>query len=320
MPLAGSFIAGLIASLCCGGSLIFASIGLGAFYSGLGLFRYVPQALAAGALSILAINYLSYRRAAKQASHRLTALRVKMFAGTVIGLIAMAGAFILLEWLNHAVIHGDRFLAPPEFSQALIKGVPNVELLYVFTSFFTIALLWALPWHVARLLVERGARVERLWHAAALGMTSRVQEFLVGNPLPTPRDINNAFWQACAAGERRIADYLLAKGADMNWVPDYAKKTPLDVVGRLDTRRDTFVTWVPNRPRAEVVELVWANAVAHSIIQNNRPEPAPSNSVQKRDEPSLIPRDLRPAQSGMRRGGAFHGIYRPQRVHFARFS
>ncbi len=43
-PLAGSFITGLIASLCCGGSLIFASIGLGAFYSSLGLFRYIPQA------------------------------------------------------------------------------------------------------------------------------------------------------------------------------------------------------------------------------------------------------------------------------------
>jgi fucose permease len=152
IPLAGSFMAGLIASLCCGGSLIFASIGLGAFYSGLGLFRYVPQALAAGALSILAINYLSYRRAAKRASHGATVVRVKMFVSTTIGLIVMAGTFTLLEWLNHAVIHGDRFLARPEFSEALIKGVPNVELLYVFATFFTIAVLWALPF-------PRGAHV-----------------------------------------------------------------------------------------------------------------------------------------------------------------
>src|SRR5262249_51581489 len=31
-------------------------------------------------------------------------------------------------------------------------------------------------WQVARLLVERGAQVNRLWHAAALGMMSRVEE------------------------------------------------------------------------------------------------------------------------------------------------
>jgi hypothetical protein len=145
MPLAGSFIAGLIASLCCGGSLVFASIGLGAFYSGLGLFRYVPQALTAGALSILAINYLAHWRAARRRSHGLAALRTKMFVTTAMGLIVMAGAFILLEWLNHAVVHGDRFLARPEFSQALIKGVPNVELIYVFATFSTMAVLWALP-------------------------------------------------------------------------------------------------------------------------------------------------------------------------------
>ncbi len=54
-----------------------------------------------------------------------------MFVSAAIGLIVMAGAFIFFEWLNHAVVHADRFLARPEFSQALIKGVPNVELLYV---------------------------------------------------------------------------------------------------------------------------------------------------------------------------------------------
>ncbi len=144
-PLAGSLVAGLIASLCCGGSLIFASVGLGAFYSSLGLFRYVPQALAAGAISIVGINYLSYRYAAKRASHRSAALRDKMFVSAAIGLLVMAGAFVLLEWLNHAVVHGDRFLARPEFGQAFIRGVPNMELLYVGATFFALALLWALP-------------------------------------------------------------------------------------------------------------------------------------------------------------------------------
>lgn len=99
-------------------------------------------------------------------------------------------------------------------------------------------------WHVARLLVEQGARVERLWHAAALGMMSRVEELLAGRPMPTTQDINNAFWQACAGGQRRVAEYLLAKGADINWIPDYAKDAPLDAAGNLDTRRGTLVKWL----------------------------------------------------------------------------
>ena len=35
-------------------------------------------------------------------------------------------------------------------------------------------------WHVARLLVQRGAKVDKLWHAAALGMLDRLEELLGG--------------------------------------------------------------------------------------------------------------------------------------------
>src|SRR5262249_59339663 len=33
-------------------------------------------------------------------------------------------------------------------------------------------------WHVARLLAARGARVQKVWHAAALGMLDRLRELL----------------------------------------------------------------------------------------------------------------------------------------------
>src|SRR5713226_716413 len=152
-PAAGSVTAGLISSLCCGGSLVFASIGLGAFWSGIGLFRYIPQALAIGALCIVAINYFYYRRAAERVSRAggvgLTELRRGMFLSTAVGLAAMAASFVFLEWLNHAVINADRFLAHPEmhpeFAQALIPGVANINLLYALASFAALALLWALP-------------------------------------------------------------------------------------------------------------------------------------------------------------------------------
>jgi hypothetical protein len=144
-PIAGSVVVELFASLCCGGSLIFASIGLGVFYSTLGLSRFIPQALAAGAVSIVAINYVYYRQMLKKGTASPVALRQKMFISTAIGLAVMAGSFVFMEWLNHAVVHGDRFLARPEYSQALIKGVPNITLLYVCATFFALALLWALP-------------------------------------------------------------------------------------------------------------------------------------------------------------------------------
>jgi ankyrin repeat protein len=99
-------------------------------------------------------------------------------------------------------------------------------------------------WHVARLLVARGAMVGKLWHAAALGMLSRVQELLTKRPTPEAHDISQAFWHACDAGERRAAELLYGHGADLNWIPDYAKTTALDAANSLGTRRQNVVRWL----------------------------------------------------------------------------
>ena len=99
-------------------------------------------------------------------------------------------------------------------------------------------------WHVARLLVARGAKVDTLWHAAALGLLERI-ETLLGEEPDVPRDrVSQAFWHACAAGQRRAAEHLLSRGADLNWTPDYAEGTALDVASSLDTRRDNVVGWL----------------------------------------------------------------------------
>jgi uncharacterized protein len=99
-------------------------------------------------------------------------------------------------------------------------------------------------WRVARQLVQRGARVDKLWHAAALGMLARTEELLHG---ASTEEINNAFWQACGGGQRRVAELLLARGADLNWVPEYAKGTPLDQAGGIDTGRAALVSWLKER-------------------------------------------------------------------------
>jgi ankyrin repeat protein len=99
-------------------------------------------------------------------------------------------------------------------------------------------------WHVARLLVARGAQVDKLWHAAALGMLIRMQELLARQPGAEPGELSQAFWHACAGGQRRAAEYLLARGADLNWVPDYAERTPLDAASGLGTRQENVITWL----------------------------------------------------------------------------
>jgi ankyrin repeat protein len=97
-------------------------------------------------------------------------------------------------------------------------------------------------WHVARLLVARGARVDKAWHAAALGMLGRLEALLGSDP---PADsVSQAFWHACAAGERRAAEYLLSRGADLNWEPDYAQGTPLDAASGRGAMQENVISWL----------------------------------------------------------------------------
>jgi ankyrin repeat protein len=97
-------------------------------------------------------------------------------------------------------------------------------------------------WHVARLLVSRGAGVDKAWVAAALGMQARVEQLLGDHP--APEQVSQAFWHACSGGQRRCAEYLLARGADLDWVPDYAAGTPLDAARGDGTRRDNVISWL----------------------------------------------------------------------------
>lgn len=98
-------------------------------------------------------------------------------------------------------------------------------------------------WHVARLLVARGAAVDKLWHAGALGMIDRIEQLLEQQPT-TPADVSQAFWHACAGGQRRAAEYLLAHGADLKWEPEYAEGTALDAADSIDTRQSNVVSWL----------------------------------------------------------------------------
>jgi ankyrin repeat protein len=57
-------------------------------------------------------------------------------------------------------------------------------------------------------------------------------------------NVSQAFWHACTAGQRRAAEYLLSRGPDLNWEPDYAHGTPLDAASVLSTKEENVISWL----------------------------------------------------------------------------
>ena len=95
------------------------------------------------------------------------------------------------------------------------------------------------------------------WSPAAPGSTScgmpaRSACSTASRSCSTPRtrrteEVSQAFWHACAGGQRRAAERLLAAGADLNWEPDYAVGTPLDTAAGLGTRQENVIGWLRDR-------------------------------------------------------------------------
>lgn len=97
-------------------------------------------------------------------------------------------------------------------------------------------------WDVARLLVAYGAGVGQPWVAAALGLLDRLAELLGDEP--PPEQVSRAFWHACSGGQRRAAEYLLGRGADVGWIPEYAEGTPLVAAAGRGTQRANLIAWL----------------------------------------------------------------------------
>ena len=98
-------------------------------------------------------------------------------------------------------------------------------------------------WSAAQRLVERGARTN-LWQAAAMGLLARVEEYFAMDPAPGYDETTNAFWSACHGGQRPTAEYLLARGANLNWV-GYDGLCPLDAAARRGA--EELVQWLKSR-------------------------------------------------------------------------
>ena len=106
-------------------------------------------------------------------------------------------------------------------------------------------------WKAAHRLVECGART-KLWHAAALGLMSRVEEHFDSSVPPAPADVTESFWQACHGGQRQAAEYLLNRGAELNWI-GYNERTPLDIAQH--SGAEDMVKWLRERRARSASEL-----------------------------------------------------------------
>ena len=99
-------------------------------------------------------------------------------------------------------------------------------------------------WQAARRLVERGANTP-FREAAALGLLERVVWHFTGDRPPTRDDITQAFWYACHGGQQGAAEYLLERGANLNWASTWDGLTPLDAARR--SGAEDVVVWLQAR-------------------------------------------------------------------------
>lgn len=87
-------------------------------------------------------------------------------------------------------------------------------------------------WQAARLLVARGAQTD-IVDEATLGLLDRLEaRFAPGAPVVALPEVNAAFWGACHGGSLEAARFLLARGADVNYIPHWEPLTPLDAAER----------------------------------------------------------------------------------------
>jgi ankyrin repeat protein len=106
-------------------------------------------------------------------------------------------------------------------------------------------------WEAASRLIAEGARTT-LWQAAALGLEDRVAQAFAEKDAPGVAAVTNAFWCACHGGQMASAAYLLARGAELNWV-GHDGLTPLDAAAR--SGATTVVDWLREQGGKSAAEL-----------------------------------------------------------------
>jgi ankyrin repeat protein len=108
-------------------------------------------------------------------------------------------------------------------------------------------------WKAAHRLVERGAETG-IVDAATLGPMDRLKSYFNGDNPPHAADVDRAFWGACHGGQQAAAAYLLERGAQINWMPDWEPLTPLDAAHR--SKSADLVAWLREHDGRSANEII----------------------------------------------------------------
>jgi hypothetical protein len=65
--------------------------------------------------------------------------------------------------------------------------------------------------------------------------------------------VSRAFWGARRGGQQQAAEYLLDRGADLDWIPPWEELTPLDAAERSDAGE--LIDWRRRRGAKSASEL-----------------------------------------------------------------
>jgi len=106
-------------------------------------------------------------------------------------------------------------------------------------------------WNAARRLLERGAKTT-LAQSAALGLLDRLTTWFDQDSTPPSAEITGALWHACRAGQLQTVQYLVEKGANLNWV-GWDNLAPLD--GAQQSGRNDLVAWLREHGAKPASEL-----------------------------------------------------------------
>lgn len=107
-------------------------------------------------------------------------------------------------------------------------------------------------WRAAERLLQRGAKTT-LVDAATLGLLDRVAAHLAAVPPPAAEEVAGALWGACHGGRRECAEYLLERGAQLNWIAPWEPLTALDAALRSEAH--ALAEWLRSRGALSASEL-----------------------------------------------------------------
>jgi ankyrin repeat protein len=125
---------------------------------------------------------------------------------------------------------------------ALLDGGADIEragAIFTNGTAMSDAVIFA-QWNAARRLVERGAKTT-LTESAGLGLMDRLAPYFTQEPPPGHDLITAALWHACRGGQLETVQFLVGKGANINWV-GWDKIAPLD--GAVQSKNAALITWL----------------------------------------------------------------------------